>query len=152
MKTRAVAELAVTTPAFDHEGQIPVKYTCDGEGVNPPLNVGQIPDGTQSMAIIVEDPDAPNGTYVHWVIWNIKPVDHIAEQSNPGVSGNNSAGKTGYHPPCPPSGRHRYFFHVYALDTNIDLLAGSSRTQLKQAMVGHMLAKGTVMGVYGSAP
>lgn len=149
MKTSAVAELAVSTSAFERGGQIPAKYTCDAEGINPPLDIDKIPEGTHSLAIIAEDPDAPNGTYVHWVVWNIKPVAHIAEQSNPGVSGNNSSGKTGYHPPCPPSGTHRYYFHVYALDTSIGLLAGSSRTQLRQAMVGHILAKGTIMGVYG---
>jgi Raf kinase inhibitor-like YbhB/YbcL family protein len=125
-----------------------MKYTCDGEAVNPPINVGNIPHGTQSLALIVEDPDAPGGTYDHWIVWNITPASGISENSNPGISGNNSSDKTGYHPPCPPDGSHRYFFHVYALDSELQLAPGSKKSELKRAMKNHLLGKGSVMAMY----
>jgi Raf kinase inhibitor-like YbhB/YbcL family protein len=143
-----VLELTVSTPAFQPDGNIHSKYTCDGEGVNPPLYISNIPEGTHSLALIVEDPDAANGTYDHWIVWNIQPTSLIKENSNPGTSGNNSSGKSGYHPPCPPSGTHRYYFHVFALDNKIDLLQGETKDKLQQAMNEHILAKGTIMGKY----
>jgi Raf kinase inhibitor-like YbhB/YbcL family protein len=143
-----VLELTIYTPAFQPGGMIDPKYTCDGNRVNPPLQINNIPEGTQSLALIVEDPDAPSGTYDHWVVWNIEPTSQIEEKSNPGTSGNNSAGRTGYYPPCPPSGTHRYYFHVFAVDTMLDLSQGESKTKLQQAMKGHILAKGTIMGKY----
>lgn len=148
MQATKINDLVVSSPAFTHEGMIPSKFTCDGDKINPPLNIRQIPEGTKSLAIIAEDPDAPGGTYDHWLVWNIKPTATINEQANPGTSGRNTAGKTGYHPPCPPSGSHRYYFHVYALDRNLDLLAGEGKKALEQAMQSHILAKGTLMGRY----
>lgn len=148
MEPTVTQRLNVLSPAFRNEGNIPVKYTCDGEGINPPLEINNIPDGTHTLALIVEDPDAPSRTYDHWIVWNIKPVTMIKENSNPGTPGNNSSGKTGYHPPCPSKGAHRYYFHVFALSTQIDLMLGESKEKLQQAMQGHVLAKGTIMGKY----
>jgi Raf kinase inhibitor-like YbhB/YbcL family protein len=144
----AIQLMGISSPAFGEDEVIPVKYSCEGEGINPPLEISNIPVETQTLALIVEDPDAPNGTYDHWIVWNIEPLPVIDENSNPGVSGSNSAGKTGYHPPCPPSGAHRYYFHVFALDTEIDLLAGEPKEKLLRAMETHILAKGSLMGRY----
>ncbi|WP_207514987.1 YbhB/YbcL family Raf kinase inhibitor-like protein [Longitalea luteola] len=148
MKTTAIAQLTISSPAFGNEENIPSKYTCNGDGINPPLEIKNIPEGTQTLAIIVEDPDAPNGIYDHWVVWNIKPTNIIPENSNPGISGNNSAGKTGYHPPCPPTGTHRYYFHVFALDHHLDLIPGGPKEKLQEAMEAHILASGTIIGTY----
>lgn len=148
MATTAIGQLEISSAAFQADGNIPAQYTCDGEGINPPLQIKNIPENTQSLALIVEDPDAPKGTYDHWVVWNIKPSPHIQEHSNPGISGNNSAGKTGYHPPCPPNGSHRYYFHVYALDRELDLMHGDSKESLQKAMKPHILAEGAIMGRY----
>jgi Raf kinase inhibitor-like YbhB/YbcL family protein len=134
--------------AFSHEGSIPSRFTCDGEGVNPSLKVSGIPEETETLAVIMEDPDAPKGTFDHWLLWNISPKNSIVENSVPGISGTNSAGKTGYHGPCPPSGSHRYYFHVYALDATLDLEAGADKKALEQAMQSHILARGTIMGHY----
>jgi len=143
------ASLIVTSAAFHNGELIPSKYTCDGEEINPPLEIMELPEGTQSLALIVDDPDAPNGTFDHWLVWNIDPFKkHIAENSNPGISGHNSAGKTGYHGPCPPSGSHRYFFKVYALSTNLDLAPGSGKKELEDAMLPHILGQGSLMGRY----
>ena len=141
-------ELKISSPSFNNEGEIPSKYTCDGEGINPALRIENIPEDTKTLALIVEDPDAPNGVFDHWIVWNINPVTRIEEQSNPGTSGNNSAGKSGYHPPCPPAGSHRYYFYVFALDATLDLLAGTNKQELKSAMEGHVMAKGSLMGHY----
>jgi len=142
------SSLVVSSPAFVNEGNIPSKYTCDGEDINPPLHIDNIPEGTQSLAIIVEDPDAPRGTFDHWLAWNIPPEKIIEENRIPGISGKNGAGKTGYHGPCPPSGYHRYYFYLFALDQSLDLPGGSGKTTLKSAMEQHILAEGTLMGRY----
>ena len=141
-------QLAISSSAFKNEGKIPSKYTCDGDEINPPLKIEGLPDGTQTMAIIVEDPDAPKGTFDHWLVWNINPTSTIKEDSIPGISGRNGAGKTGYHGPCPPSGSHRYYFNVFALDTELDLPVGADKKTLQQAMEPHIIAKGTLMGRY----
>lgn len=140
--------LIITSTAFTHEGDIPVRYTCDGEGINPPLTIAHIPEHAKSLAIIAEDPDAPKGTFDHWVVWNIDPGTTISEDTNPGISGNNGAGKTGYHPPCPPSGIHRYFFYVYALDAALDLPVGADKETVKLTMQPHIIAGGSIMGRY----
>jgi Raf kinase inhibitor-like YbhB/YbcL family protein len=140
--------LNISSSAFEDEGIIPSKYTCDGEEINPPLYVENIPEGTQALAIIVEDPDAPNGTFDHWLVWNIPPESIIEENRIPGVSGKNSAGKTGYHGPCPPSGYHRYYFYVFALDKSLDLEGGVDKKTLQAAMQPHILATGSLMGRY----
>ena len=140
--------LRVRSVAFSHGGHIPPKYTCEGENVNPPLEISGLPEQTKSLALIVEDPDAPKGIYDHWVAWNIPPNEAIAENSKPGIIGKNSFGNTGYGGPCPPSGSHRYFFKVYALDTNLDIAAGADKRTLEQAMKDHVLAMGELMAHY----
>jgi Raf kinase inhibitor-like YbhB/YbcL family protein len=140
--------LQVRSVAFSHNGHIPPKYTCEGENINPPLEISNIPEEAKTLALIMEDPDAPNGTFDHWIVWNIPPNEAIAEQSIPGISGTNSFGKTGYGGPCPPSGSHRYFFKVFALDTELDLLAGADKNAFLDAMEGHIMAQGELMGLY----
>ena len=151
MATKATGNLVVSSPAFQNEGIIPAKYTCDGEDINPPLKVDRIPDGTQTLAIIVEDPDAPKGIFDHWLVWNIPPENPIEEDRIQGISGKNGGGKTGYFGPCPPSGYHRYYFHVFALDSSLDLEVGVDKKELQQAMKSHILAKGSLMGRYKKA-
>jgi Raf kinase inhibitor-like YbhB/YbcL family protein len=140
--------LKVTSPAFENEGNIPSKYTCDGEGINPPLHISGIPEGAKTLAIIVEDPDAPNGTFDHWLAWNIPPENPIEENRTAGITGMNSAKKTGYYGPCPPSGIHRYFFYVFALNESLDLKEGADKQQLREAIEKHVLAIGVLMGTY----
>ncbi|WP_406658038.1 YbhB/YbcL family Raf kinase inhibitor-like protein [Methanolobus sp. ZRKC2] len=141
----------ITSNAFEDEGKIPVKYTCDGQDTSPPLEFWDIPEGTQSLALIVVDPDAPSGDFFHWIVWNITPGPGIDENSVPGVEGRNSFGKISYNGPCPPSGTHRYFFRVFALDTELNLESGSKVDELEKAMQGHVLSEGQLMGRYGRA-
>jgi Raf kinase inhibitor-like YbhB/YbcL family protein len=141
-------DLVVSSSAFDDGGNIPSKYTCEGEDINPPLKIDNLPEGAKTLAIIVEDPDAPNGTFDHWIAWNIPVQNEIQENKAAGISGTNSAQKKGYYGPCPPSGTHRYFFYLFALDTNLDLKEGASKEQLKEAMKEHVLAIGVLMGRY----
>lgn len=140
--------LKIDSPVFENEELIPARYTCEGEDINPPLTIGDIPEGTKTLALIVEDPDAPNGTFDHWVVWNIPVTDKIEENSNPGISGENGFGKTGYGGPCPPTGTHRYFFRVYALDAALDLKAGSNKKLLLEEIDEHLLAMGEIMAKY----
>lgn len=140
--------LTVKSVAFSHNGHIPPRYTCEGDDINPPIEIGNIPPEAKTLALIMEDPDAPRGTFDHWLLWNIRPNEVIAEQSVPGISGTNSFGKTGYGGPCPPSGTHRYFIRVYALDRELDLLAGAGKAELLRAMEGHVLLTGELMGLY----
>jgi hypothetical protein len=144
----AVKELTVKSSAFTNNGPIPTKYTCDGEDVNPPLSIEGIPQGTQSLALTVDDPDAPMGTWDHWIVWNISPSNEIKENTVPGVEGMNDFRKHSYGGPCPPSGTHRYFFKVYALDTKLNLSLNSSKKDLEKAMQSHILAKGETIGRY----
>lgn len=141
--------LTVTSTAFTQGEQIPEKYTCDGDDVNPPLVITNVPDETQTIALILEDPDATHPNFTHWVVWNITPHEPIEEDSVPGISGHNSFKKTGYGGPCPPSGSHRYFFSIYALDITLSLAPGSDKEALQEAMRGHILASGELMGRYG---
>jgi Raf kinase inhibitor-like YbhB/YbcL family protein len=144
----ATATISLSSTAFEHEGLIPEKFTCDGDNVNPPLTIGLLPDGTKTLALIFEDPDAPMGIYDHWVVWNIAPTDIIKENSMPGISGMNSSGKTGYTGPCPPDKEHRYFFYLFALDTDLDLPEVSNKGDLSSAIVNHILGEGILMGRY----
>ncbi len=142
----------ITSSAFGHSAAIPVKYTCDGADVSPPLQWSDPPAGTLSLALIVDDPDAPVGTWDHWILFNL-PADTRAlpaQATPPGGSldGKNSWGRTGYGGPCPPSGTHRYFFKLYALDTMLDLPAGANKAALLEAMEGHILAQAEMMGTY----
>lgn len=140
--------LLVRSKAFNDGGSIPPKYTCDGENISPPIEITDYPPTTKSIAIIVEDPDAPRGTYDHWIVWNLPPNMLIEEDSRVGVVGTNSFGKAGYGGPCPPSGSHRYFFKAFALDQELGIETGSNKKALQDAMKEHVLASGELMGVY----
>jgi len=141
-------QLTITSPVFENNKPIPKKYTCDGEDVNPPLNIEDIPVGTKSLVLIVDDPDAPMGTWDHWIVWNIPPKNKIDEDSVPGVEGLNDFRKHSYGGPCPPSGTHRYFFKVYALDVQLALSSNSRKKDVEKAMKDHILAKGELVGLY----
>jgi Raf kinase inhibitor-like YbhB/YbcL family protein len=146
----AAADVTITSSAFTHGGTLPTRYGCSGQSLSPPLSFAGVPKGAKSLALIVTDPDAPSGTFTHWVAWNIPPdTKEIAEgHAAPGSEGTSDFGKRGYGGPCPPSGSHRYFFHLYALDTTLDLAADSERADVERAMNGHVLAKGELMGTY----
>jgi Raf kinase inhibitor-like YbhB/YbcL family protein len=144
----AKATLKVASPGFQHKGHIPEKYTCEGYNASPPLTIGEIPKGTISMVLIVEDPDAPGGTFDHWVVWNIQPTEVIGEATVPGIEGKNSKGANKYTGPCPPSGTHRYFFKVFALDTMLNLKSDADKKMVEQALHDHVLAYGEIMGLY----
>jgi Raf kinase inhibitor-like YbhB/YbcL family protein len=140
--------LSVSSPAFENSKLIPAKYTCDGDDVNPPLTIEGTPAETKSLVLIVDDPDAPSGTWDHWVVWNIQPISSIAEDTVPGTEGVNTYRRHSYGGPCPPWGTHRYFFKVYALDTMLNLSPNSSKKDVEKAMQGHVLAKGELIGLY----
>ncbi len=143
-----MAKLIVKSQAFENNRHIPAKYTCDGDEVSPPLIVESVPPETKSLVLIVDDPDAPSGTFDHWVIWNISPTGKIEEHSAPGTEGLNSAGQRGYMGPCPPSGTHRYFFKVYALDAKLNLSPDARKRDVEKAMENHVLANGELIGLY----
>lgn len=140
--------MKITSPAFENQAPIPAKYTCQGEDISPPLAIADLPDNTASLALIVDDPDAPMGTWDHWIVWNIKPTSKIEENSAPGTPGKNSWGRNDYGGPCPPSGTHRYFFKLYALDRELDLKAGATKAQLEAVMEGHILERAEAIGLY----
>lgn len=140
--------LDITSPAFRNNELIPSKYTCDGINVSPPLNIDDITEEAKSLAIIVDDPDAPRGTWVHWVMWNIPVTHHIKENEAHGIQGMNDFQKHQYGGPCPPSGTHRYFFKVYALDTILDLPANTGKAQLEKVMAEHIISFGELVGLY----
>ena len=141
-------ELRITSPVFENNGFIPAKYTCDGDNVNPPLRIEGMPKETESLILIVDDPDAPMGTWDHWIVWNIPPTEKIEENSIPGTEGLNDFRRHSYGGPCPPSGTHRYFFRVYALDMKLELNPDSRKKNVERAMEAHVLAKGQIMGLY----
>ena len=143
--------LAVFSSAFKNNEKIPAKYTVDGERISPPLTIKNTPANTRSLALILKDPDAPMGTFIHWVVWNIpSKTREIAENYLPteAVLGKNTIGKTSYIPPAPPSGTHRYIFELYALDIVLPLPVGSSLEQLEKTMAGHVISKAQLMGKY----
>jgi Raf kinase inhibitor-like YbhB/YbcL family protein len=141
--------MELTSDAFRHEARIPSKYTCDGDEVSPPLTVSGVPAGAATLALVVDDPDAPSGTWDHWVAYDIPVTDAIPEGvATLGTPGRNSWGRSGYGGPCPPSGSHRYFFTVYALDTALGLASGARKATLLEAMEGHVLAEATLLGRY----
>ena len=144
------AKMKITSPAFQEGGNIPSKFTCDSGNTSPPLQIADVPSGAKSLVLIADDPDAPSGLFTHWMAWNISPqTNAIAEGSAPkGVHGTNDFGKSGYGGPCPPSGTHRYYFKIFALDRELDLPAGARRRQLDAAMKGHVVAQGELMGRY----
>jgi Raf kinase inhibitor-like YbhB/YbcL family protein len=144
------AKMKITSSAFQEDANIPSKFTCDGEDTSPPLQIADVPAGAKSLVLIVDDPDAPSGLFTHWIVWNISPQTSSAgEGSAPkGMKGTNDFGKSGYGGPCPPSGTHRYYFKIFALDCELDLPAGAKRVQLDAAMKGHVIAQGELMGRY----
>jgi Raf kinase inhibitor-like YbhB/YbcL family protein len=146
-----IQSIKVFSSAFDSNGTIPRKYTCDGKNINPPLEFEGIPEEAESLALVLDDPDAPMKTFTHWIVWNIEPVAKIEEDSIPGVEGMNDFRKIGYGGPCPPSGTHRYFFRVYALDKHLELKEGASRKELESGMIGHIIAEGELMGKYSKS-
>ena len=143
-----IQNIKVFSSAFEANRTIPRKYTCDGENINPPLEFEGIPEEAESLVLILDDPDAPMKTFTHWIVWNIEPVAKIEEDSIPGVEGINDFRKIGYGGPCPPSGAHRYFFRVYALNRQLELKAGAGRKELESEMIGHIIAEGELMGKY----
>jgi len=149
-------DIKVSSTAFAEGGMIPAKYTCDEEDISPPLAWDSIPEGTKTLALVCDDPDAPMGTWVHWVLFNL-PVDISElpgnvpperELESGAKQGTNDFGRIGYGGPCPPGGTHRYYFKLYALDAVLDLEAGARKPQLLEAMEGHILAEGQLMGRY----
>ena len=148
--------IQIKSMAFEEGGMIPKKYTCDGPNISPSLSWDSIPEGTKSLALICDDPDAPGGTWVHWVIFNIPAnIKELTENKPPqkpisigAKQGRNDFGQIGYGGPCPPGGTHRYYFKLYVLDKEINLEAGATKAQLLNAMEGHMLAEGKLMGKY----
>ncbi|ACL15581.1 YbhB/YbcL family Raf kinase inhibitor-like protein [Methanosphaerula palustris] len=149
--------LIVTSMAFNEGAMIPIAYTCDGEDISPELVWADTPLGTISIAVIVEDPDAPGGVFIHWVLYNlpggtaslmtgVPKVPHLPDGSEQGM---NSFGRSSYRGPCPPKGqRHRYFFRVFALDQKVNIRGSTTAEHLKTAMKGHVLAEGYLMGTY----
>jgi Raf kinase inhibitor-like YbhB/YbcL family protein len=141
----------ITSPVFENNGFIPTKYTCDGADINPQLLIANVPAGTKSLALIVDDPDAPAGTWVHWVVWNIVPqTKEIRENSVPNGAnqGLNDFRKRHYGGPCPPSGTHRYFFKLYALDTLLSLDLNATKAIVEKAMREHVVAETRIIGLY----
>src|SRR5437016_6202843 len=147
----AGAKMKITSSALHEGGNIPSKFTCDGSDTSPPLQITGVPAEAKSLVLIADDPDAPSGLFTHWLVWNIPPqTNSIAEGSAPkGVQGTNDFAKSGYGAPCPPSGPHRYYFRVFALDRELALSSGAKRSQLEAAMKGHVIAQGELMGRYG---
>jgi Raf kinase inhibitor-like YbhB/YbcL family protein len=149
--TEASMSLELTSDAFVNGQSIPAKYACTGRNISPALAWGEPPTGTQSFALLMEDPDAPGGTWVHWVLFNI-PADVRSLQENMDTSamsaGKNSWGDLSYGGPCPPSGTHRYFFKLYALDSTLSLSPGATKEQVLEAIEGHILAQTELMGTF----
>jgi hypothetical protein len=143
--------MTLSSFAFEHNSPMPEKYTCDGENVNPPFQISGVAENAKSLVLIVDDPDAPAGTWLHWTVWNINPqIQEIAENSIPdgGIEGKTDFGNTGWGGPCPPSGTHRYFFKLFALDAVLNLPAGAPLNELQKAMEGHILEKAELIGLY----
>jgi Raf kinase inhibitor-like YbhB/YbcL family protein len=156
--TAQAAKLDIRSPVFANGDRIPAKYTCDGEDVSPPMDWSKGPTATESYAVIVDDPDAPRGTFTHWVIYNIpynvtrfeEYVTAVDRLDDGTLQGTNHFGRIGYGGPCPPPGKpHHYRFNVYALDTRLSLGPGATKEDLLKAMSGHVLAQGELIGVYG---
>ena len=153
---KEMPKMKLTSPAFEHEGMIPAKYTCDGENISPPLKWEGAPDKAKSLVLIADDPDAPVGIWVHWVLYDLPPkLTELPEKIPPkkvlkkgGTHGLNDFKKLGYGGPAPPSGTHRYYFKLYALDIKLDLQSGLTKKKLLEAMKGHVLAEGKLMGKY----
>ena len=148
--------MQLTSPAFDHEGLIPAKYTCDGENISPPLEIQEVPAGTISLVLLVDDPDVPkdvrpDGMWDHWVLFNLDPKQLIIpENTSPivGIVGLGTRGENKYTGPCPPDREHRYFFKLYALDIKVDLNESANKKDLEKAMTNHIIEKTELIGRY----
>jgi len=143
--------MRLKSPAFSNETVLPIAYTCDGNKINPLLEISSAPADAASLALIMDDPDAPSGAFVHWTLWNMDPkTAEIQEASKPpgAIEGVTSMGIPGYVPPCPPFGRHHYRFTLYALDTRLDLRGNATKDDLVAAMEGHILEQNTLIGLY----
>jgi Raf kinase inhibitor-like YbhB/YbcL family protein len=146
-----VAELSLTSDAFENGGPIPPPHTCEGADLSPALSWSGPPDGTRSLALVCDDPDAPGGTFTHWLAWGIDPAaGRLAEGEAAPVEGRNDFGSSGYRGPCPPRGHgpHRYFFRLHALDTEVDLATGAGKDELARALDAQTLASAELMGTY----
>lgn len=146
--------MKISSPAFAAGAMIPARFTADGANVSPPLAISGVPAEGKSLVLVVDDPDAPAGTWNHWLLWNVAPDTKLIEEDSapPGaIVGKNDFGRTVYLGPSPPSGTHRYFFRLFALDTVLDLKAGSDRDQLDRAMKGHIISTTELMGRYSRA-
>jgi Raf kinase inhibitor-like YbhB/YbcL family protein len=149
--TKKKESMKIASSAFQEGGNIPSKFTCDGQDINPALRFEDVPPEAKSLLLIVDDPDAPSGLFRHWLVWNIDPgTREISEHGAPANAeqGTNDFPKRGYGGPCPPSGTHRYFFKIFALDRKLNLPAGAKRNALEKEMNGHVLAQGQLMGRY----
>ncbi|MFW5711192.1 MAG: YbhB/YbcL family Raf kinase inhibitor-like protein [Spirochaetota bacterium] len=148
--------MQLTSSAFEPNQAIPQKFSCDGQNISPALSWDGQPAETESYVLICDDPDAPGGTFVHWLYYNIPAevkslpaaVDSVPQPAPGGLQGKNSFGKTGYGGPCPPGGTHRYFFTLYALDFKLDAQAGLDKRKLMEAIDGHVIAEAQLMGTY----
>jgi Raf kinase inhibitor-like YbhB/YbcL family protein len=148
-------DINISSPAFQEGTSIPSKYTCDGDDVSPPLSWESVPEA-RSFVLICDDPDAPMGTWVHWVLYNLPPEELSLDENIPpkkklengALQGMNDFRRIGYGGPCPPSGEHRYFFKLYALDSMLELEAGATKAQVMIALEGHVRAQGHLMGRY----
>ncbi|MDP4199423.1 MAG: YbhB/YbcL family Raf kinase inhibitor-like protein [Bacteroidota bacterium] len=149
--------MTMTSNAFKNDESIPQRYSCQGDNLSPALSWGNTPNGTNSYALVCEDPDAPHGTFIHWVVYNIPAGEHGLGENIPKKNvlpngtrqGKNGAGQTGYSGPCPPAGKaHRYYFRLYALDSHINIAGDVTRDKLMSAIEGHVLGEGEIMGTY----
>lgn len=143
--------MKLSSPAFENNGTLSSTFTCDGENINPPLSLSEVPEGTKSLALIVSDPDAPSGDWVHWLVWNIDPTTKEINQNTvpaSSVQGQTDFGQNKWDGPCPPSGTHHYHFKIYALDTMLELPSTFKKAELEEAMKGHITDQTELVGVY----
>lgn len=148
--TSSFMPMKIESTAFEDNRNIPAKYTCDDKNINPALIISDVPESAKSLVLVMDDPDAPAGTWVHWTLWNMDPaLKEITESSVPkGIEGVTSFGKSGYGGPCPHSGTHHYFFKLYALDTMLSIPESSDKEALEKAIEGHILAFAELIGLY----
>jgi Raf kinase inhibitor-like YbhB/YbcL family protein len=143
-------QIRISSSAFSEGGNIPSKFTCDGADTSPPLKIDGISATAKSLVVIVDDPDAPTGLFTHWLVWNIDPKTNLIAEGSAagGTEGKNDFGKSGYGGPCPPSGSHRYYLKVFALDRQLALRGGAKRKEVDSAIKGHVIGQGELMGRY----